>query len=245
MVTKRDTARPTTPDGETLPAFRPGSNVLVRGPSLAGKRDIALELLAALAPDERPVVVSAADDAANVRRRLVATEGADLSDDCYVVDAVRSQVSGQAVTRTDGGDRRTWYASSPSDLTGIGISTTDALSAVHAEGKRPRVVVDSPSTLLQYNDIERVYRFLHVLNSRVRALDGVTIQIIHADAHTDREVATLAHLFDSVVDVATETSEETDAVDVRTGSTSRSLALSELLSALAGGHASSTDVPPA
>jgi KaiC/GvpD/RAD55 family RecA-like ATPase len=244
MVTKRDAVRSTTPDGETLPAFQPGSNVLVRGPSLAGKRDIALELLAALPPDERPVVVSAADDAASVRRRLVTTEGTDLSDDCYVVDAVRSQVSGRAVARTDGGDRRTWYAASPNDLTGIGISTTCALSAVYAEGGRPRVVVDSLSTLLQYSSLERLYRFLHVLNSRVRAIDGVTIQVIHADAHSDREVATLAHLFDGVVDVAAET-EETDAVDVRTGSTCRSLALSELLSTLAGGRASSTDVPPA
>ncbi len=92
-----------------------------------------------------------------------------------------------------------------------------------------------------------MYRFLHVLNSRVSVIGGVTIQVIHADAHTDREVATLAHLFDSVVDVATGASEDADAVDVRMGNTCRSLALSELFSAFAGGRSSSgsTDVPSA
>jgi KaiC/GvpD/RAD55 family RecA-like ATPase len=244
MVTNRDATRP-PPGDETLPAFRPGSNVLVRGPTLAGKRDLALGLLTALSPDERPVVVSAAADATSIRRRLVAAGRADVSDDCYVIDAVRSQVAGRAVIRTDGGDRRTWYASSPNDLTGMGISTGNALSAIHAAGDRPRIVVDSLSTLLQYNSLERVYRFLHVMNGRVRAVDGVTIQVIHADAHTDREVATLAHLFDSVVDVTDGTSDGSDAVDVRTGSTRHSLSLSELLSGLVGGRSGSTDVSPA
>jgi KaiC/GvpD/RAD55 family RecA-like ATPase len=219
--------------------------VLVRGPTLAGKRDLALGLLTALSPDERPVVVSAAADATSIRRRLVAAGRADVSDDCYVIDAVRSQVAGRAVIRTDGGDRRTWYASSPNDLTGMGISTGNALSAIYATGDRPRIVVDSLSTLLQYNSLERVYRFLHVMNGRVCAVDGVTIQIIHADAHTDREVATLAHLFDSVVDVTDGTSDGTDAVDVRTGSTRHSLSLSELFSGLVGGRSGSTDVSPA
>ncbi|WP_136592514.1 DUF7504 family protein [Salinigranum halophilum] len=233
MREERDATRPATSGGETVAAFRPGTNVLVRGPSLAGKRALALGLLAALAGDERPVVVSATADAASIRRQFGTAGGAEMSDDCYVVDAVRSQFSGRVV-RTDGGDRRTWYASSPNDLTGLGISTTRALSAVHAEGGRPRVVVDSLSTLLQYNSLERVYRFLHVMNSRVRAVDGVTIQVIHADAHTEREVATLAHLFDSVVDVTVGPDE--DAVDVRTSRTRRSFSLSELLSTVAGGH---------
>lgn len=240
MVTKRDTTRP-SPDGETLPAFRPGSNVLVRGPSLAGKRDLALGLLTALAPNEHPVVVSAAADAASIRRRLVTAGREDVSDDCYVIDAVRSQVAGGAVIRTDGGERRTWYASSPNDLTGMGISAGRALSAIHADEGRPRIVVDSLSTLLQYNSLERVYRFLHVLNGRVRAVDGITIQVVHTDAHTDREVATLAHLFDGVVDVTAGANGAEDEVDVRTESTRRSLALSELLSSLVGGRSSSTD----
>lgn len=211
---------------ETQPLFRPGSNVLIRGPSMVGKRALALELLSTLAADERPVVVSAAADSTSVRRRLGITAGSAVSDDCYVVDAVRTQVSGRAMVRTDGGDRRTWYTSSPSDLTGLGISTSRALAATRAEGARPRIVVDSLSTLLLYNSLERLYRFLHVVNGRVNATGGITLQVIHADAHTDQEVAILSHLFDIVVDVATDSDDE--SVDVWTDSTRHTLSRSEL-----------------
>jgi KaiC/GvpD/RAD55 family RecA-like ATPase len=209
-----------------LPTFRPGSNVLIRGPSLAGKRALALALLGGCSRDEEPVVLSVVAAASTVRRRLSEAGGADASADCYVVDAVHSQVTGRAMIRTDGGDRRTWYASSPNDLTGLGISTMRALAAVRSDGKRPRVVVDNLSTLLQYNSLERVYRFLHVMNGRVSATGGVTVQVVHADAHTDREVATLAHLFDGVVDVST--GAEADTVDVRMGHTEFSLPLAAL-----------------
>lgn len=239
----RDTIQSGKSDGEPRLAFEPGSNVLVRGPSLVGKRALALELLTALPADERPVVLSAAAAVESVRRDLVTTGSAEVSANCYVVDAVRSQVSGGAMVRTDGGHRRTWFASSPNDLTGVGISTTQALSAVHEDGGRPRVVVDNLSTLLQYNSLERIYRFLHVMNGRVRSVDGVTIQVIHADAHTDREVATLAHLFDTVIDVTAGADKET--VDVRTGSTHRSFSLSELFSNAAGTGTRSTDTSTA
>lgn len=241
MNDRGDTVRSTKPDAEPRLAFEPGSNVLVRGPSLAGKRALALELLAALPADERPVVVSAAADVERVRRDLVTAGGAELGANCYVVDAVRSQVSGKTTVRTDGGDRRTWFASSPNDLTGVGISTTRALSAVHADGGRPRIVVDSVSTLLQYNSLERIYRFLHVMNGRVRSVGGITIQVVHADAHTDREVATLAHLFDTVIDVTT--GPNRDTVDVRTGSTHRSFSLSELVSNATERRTRATDAP--
>ena len=192
----------TTPGGATLPPLEPGSNVLVRGPSLYGKRALSLELLSSLSATERPIVLAVATDATSVRRRLFEAGHADIAKDCYVVDAVRSQVSGGTVACTDGGGPgRTWYVTSPGNLTGIGMATSRAMEAAFEEGGRPRLVIDSLSTLLQYNSLERIYRFLHVLNGRVTSLGGTTIQIVHSDAHDIQSVATLGHLFDSIFDV--------------------------------------------
>jgi KaiC/GvpD/RAD55 family RecA-like ATPase len=211
---------------QTPAAVGSGTNVLVRGDSLAGKRTLGLELLTTLEPDERPVVLALAADADGLRRRLVASDGADVSDSWYVVDAVRSQVDGRTVAHADGGDHRTWYVASPNDLTGLGMATTRALATVAGRGRRPRVLVDSLSTLLQYNSLERTYRFLHVLNGRVAAVGGTTIQVVHSDAHTEQTVATFSHLFDTVVDV---TVGEDGTVRVGGTGTQQSLSVSDLL----------------
>jgi hypothetical protein len=203
--------------GGAMPSFAPGSNVLVRGPSLVGKRALALARFAAATPDERPVALSASRDAAGFRERLALASSAAVASQCYVVDAVRSQVAGGTLACTDGGgDPRTWYVTSPGDLTGTGMSATRAMQAAVTDGGRPRLLVDSISTLLQYNSLERLYRFLHVITGRTSNVGGITIQIVHSDAHTERETATLGQLFDAVVDVVL--TDEGTAVRVR-GST--------------------------
>jgi KaiC/GvpD/RAD55 family RecA-like ATPase len=231
-----------TSGSAAFPALDPGTNVLVRGPSLAGKRGLALALLAAHSADERPVVLSIAADARSVRQRLLAAGDRAVSDRCYVIDGVRSQMDGGTVAVTDGGDRRTWYVTSPSNLTGLGVSTTRALSAIAEAGRRPRLLVDSLSTLLQYSSLDRVYRFLHVLNGRVAAVDGVTVQVIHADAHDGQTVATLAHLFDSVLDVRVEDDGDEPTVTVRASGphVGPSVPLDELLDGAAEADARST-----
>lgn len=106
------------------------------------------------------------------------------------------------------------------------MSTTRALSAIVERGRRPRVLVDSLSTLLQYNSLERVYRFLHVLNGRISAVDGTTVQVVHSDAHAEQTVATFSHLFDTVLDV---TAGEDGAVRVGGTGSEQSGSVSDLL----------------
>lgn len=204
MVRESDVERSTvgSQSGRTLPHLTPGSNVLIRGPSLTGKRALAVELLSALAVGERPVALSTSSDATGFRERLAAIGHTDVADRCYVIDAMRSQVDGAGFACTDGGGHPlTAYVTSPGDLTGVGMSTSRAIRAALDDGDRPRLLVDNLSTLLQYNSLERLYRFLHVLNGRSTAVGGVTVQVIHDDAHTEREVATLGHLFERIMDV--------------------------------------------
>ncbi|CQH62195.1 uncharacterized protein HHUB_3675 [Halobacterium hubeiense] len=100
------------------------------------------------------------------------------------------------VTAEPNGDAANAVAD-PGDLTGLGIAVSERLGDL-PEDAEPAVCVDSLTTLLQYADTERAYRFLQVLCGRVRAAGG-TVHV-HADpaAHDERELDRLAGLFDGV-----------------------------------------------
>ncbi|NIB98146.1 hypothetical protein [Halobacterium sp. R2-5] len=90
----------------------------------------------------------------------------------------------------------------PGDLTGIGIAVSEYLGDLPGDAE-PAVCLDSLTTLLQFAEPERAYRFLQVLCGRVRAAGG-TVHC-HADpaAHDDAALERLAGLFDGVLSVET------------------------------------------
>jgi len=85
----------------------------------------------------------------------------------------------------------------PGDLTGLGIAVSERLDSLPADAA-PAVCVDSLTTLLQYADTERAYRFLQVLCGRVRAADGTVHVHADPDAHAAADLDRLAGLFDGV-----------------------------------------------
>jgi hypothetical protein len=85
-----------------------------------------------------------------------------------------------------------------SDVPRLGIVISDALSA------DPENVVccfDTLTALLQYADLQRVYRFVHTLNGRLGTVDGLAHYHMDPTAHDERTVSTLRPLFDAVVEV--------------------------------------------
>ncbi|WP_458210534.1 DUF7504 family protein [Haladaptatus sp. NG-SE-30] len=95
----------------------------------------------------------------------------------------------------------------PDDLTGVGIKIMEFITQwekEQPESSRLQLVIcfDSLTTLLQYSDVQRVFRFLHVLTGRIEAKGGVAHYHLEADAHDSKTLATLNVLFDSVVDTA-------------------------------------------
>lgn len=86
----------------------------------------------------------------------------------------------------------------PGDLTGIGIAVSEFLDLVPAD-TCPCVCLDSLTTLLQYCEPDRAYRFLQVLSGRVLAADGTLHCHADPDAHDDAVLDQLAGLFDDAI----------------------------------------------
>ncbi|WP_114579457.1 recombinase RecA [Saliphagus sp. LR7] len=185
----------------------PGTNVLVSGPPLTGKRDVAFDLLAdGAASGEGTIVVTTKDDAGKTLAAFSRAVGDDEPEEDGEVDApvgVVDCVTKQRGTGTVEDDSRIAYAASPVDMTGIGVELSAFFQEFYEERgcSRNRVLLHSISTLLMYSDLQTVFRFLHVFTGRIQSGEGLGIYVIDSTAHDERTMNTLKQLFDGLVEV--------------------------------------------
>jgi hypothetical protein len=87
---------------------------------------------------------------------------------------------------------------SPDDLTGLGITIGSHLERGEGYDGLTLVTLDSLTVLLQYVDLKRTFRFLHVMVNRVKGAGAIGHYHMDPDAHDEQTVATLASVFDAV-----------------------------------------------
>ena len=186
----------------------PGTNILVAGPPLSGKRRLAFEALSrGVETREGSIIVTTRDSA----RRVLDTYGSVLaspeSNTVGFVDCV-TRHQGRSPSDTS----LVKYASSPVDMTGIGINFSSFLQefCTERELRQNRIVFDSLSTLLMYSDLQTVFRFMHVFTSRVDDANAIGLYTIDSTAHDIEAMNTLKQLFDGIVIV-----EENSDVSIR------------------------------
>ena len=182
--------------------IQPGTNVLIAGAPLAGKRGLAFDVIASGADrGEGAIVVTTNESAERVLSEFGDLVEADSPTDVDigVVDCVTKQRGIGSVKE----DSRVKYASSPVDMTGIGIKLSEFLQDFYEERglSRNRILLHSVSTLLMYSDLQTVFRFLHVFTGRVQSADALGLYVIDSTAHDDQTMNTLKQLFDAVIEV--------------------------------------------
>ncbi|NGM71465.1 recombinase RecA [Natronolimnobius sp. AArcel1] len=177
----------------------PGTNVLVAGPPMTGKRQVAYDILTSGASrGNGSIVVTTKDSADKVLERFD-DDGRHEDSPVGVVDCVTKQRGIGTVED----DPRIKYASSPVDMTGIGIKLSAFLQEFY-EGRgvtENRVLLHSVSTLLMYSDLQTVFRFLHVFTGRIQSADALGIYVIDSTAHDDQTMNTLKQLFDGIIEI--------------------------------------------
>jgi KaiC/GvpD/RAD55 family RecA-like ATPase len=187
---------PVLPDVEVTP----GTNLLVSGPPMTGKRRIATDILAEGSKDEEGAIVVTTKDSADKLvteyERLVP----DFDDVPFgVVDCVTKQRGVGNAENTS----RVKYASSPVDMTGLGIQLSEFLQEFYETRGigRNRVLLHSVSTLLMYSNVQTVFRFLHVFTGRAQSAEALGLYVLDSTAHEDQTLNTLKQLFDGVIQV--------------------------------------------
>ncbi|QKY21111.1 hypothetical protein B4589_012280 [Halolamina sp. CBA1230] len=167
-----------------------GRSVLVRGPAMSGKYDLLLRLLGSLA--DCSILVSTSRQERGAREDF-----AEYGDpDCFGIVDCASRVQG----RDDDEGDLVRYASSPNNLTEVGVKFTDLVDSFQDDGvDHAAVGVHSLSELLMYDGTEQVYQFIRVLLAESQGMDWPTVAVIDDDAAGEQAVTTLTQPFDAVI----------------------------------------------
>lgn len=178
-----------------LGALEPGTNVVIVGPSMSGKREVALELLAAGYEIDDGILCITTERASRLfealERHLPTLDRRDVG----VVDcsgrSTRSAI--EAMTES---------VSSPGDLTGISIGTAKLYEQFADRGVSDiRYGLISISTLLQHLGYEKVFKFLYVYSNRIGETDGLGIYTLDDDTHDPTTVNTIRGQFDGAIEL--------------------------------------------
>lgn len=89
----------------------------------------------------------------------------------------------------------------PSNLTALGVATSDYLSQWQQEGRSISCCFQSITTLHQYVESRVVYRFLHQFAQQISSIDAVAHYHMDPSAHEPAVINTMLTLFDAVVEL--------------------------------------------
>ncbi len=183
--------------GETFSEMEvnPGTNLLVAGPPMTGKRRLTFDVLAHGA-DDGAIIVTTKSTGKQVLSEYESHRTGHGSP-VGIVDCVSKQ-QGMNPGHIDGIE----FTSSPVDMTGIGIKLSEFLQQFYDSGVRSnRIAFDSLSTLLMYSNLQTVFRFLHVFTGRVQSAEALGLFVIDSSAHDAKTMSTLRQLFDGEIEV--------------------------------------------
>lgn len=196
MSERAGSAEEPTPD---LSELSDVSNVLLLAPSLGGRgADLCLDLLSQTPPSETNVLA--------INYHDTPEEWVETWIDHVGVTPVRGGVVsvGQGEETIDDPSWAVTVVENPTDLTGVGIELSELLSRMANaadDDEQIAVCFDGVTALLQYADLQRAFRFLHVVTGRVKTVDAVAHYHLDPEAHDRQTLATLKGLFDAVLQV--------------------------------------------
>jgi len=183
--------------GSQTPA--PGRNVVVMAPSLSDeKRATCLDLQHAGPPDQLDVlrVAYSASPA-----ELVAEwrdHGGELPGRMGII--VVGDQPGHRTSDADLPENVFVTTANPNDITGLGMRLNNYLND-HDEDAQLVVCFDSMTEMLQFSELQPVFKFLHMFTGQLREVDAIGHFHLDPGAHDDQTISRLKPLFDGAVDL--------------------------------------------
>lgn len=92
------------------------------------------------------------------------------------------------------------YLSSPGDLTGIGMVISKYLERWHDNDQTIGLCFDSLTTLLQYAEPRSVYRFLHLITTRLSGADATAHFHLDPATQDEQTVSTISSTFQAIAE---------------------------------------------
>lgn len=187
-------------DLEEATAIRPGASILVTGPPMVGRDDLALAVLArGIENGEGAIAVTTDGSATDTIEEL---RGRTATFDGHRVAAIDCRADGGREEDTLDDGAVAHRVASPSDITGIGIGITKSIERLHDVGaNKARLGLTSLSTMITYTNQQTVFKFCHVLSSRLDSAGFLGLFTIDSNAHDEQTIQVIKQAFDGIVEL--------------------------------------------
>jgi KaiC/GvpD/RAD55 family RecA-like ATPase len=183
--------------------IKKGSNIMLIGPPMSGKEVILYHIMynGAAKNENAIITVTTRESAKHILKWFEENNLKLPLQRIGIVDCVTKTLGEPAVE-----DENIKIASSPVDLTGIGVKISQFFEEYVMKKKilKTQLHINSLSTILMYSNIQTVFRFLHVFTGRIKAAGALGIYLIESGMHEEQAIATLKQLFDGMIEVKSE-----------------------------------------
>jgi KaiC/GvpD/RAD55 family RecA-like ATPase len=187
-------------DVDAVSSIRPGSSILISGPAMTGKEDLLYESLADGARTGEGVVAVTTGGRAEDAIEDIQSRTPDLDSHGLCAIDCRADSDRSEIERDDGA--YVHRVGAPSDMTGIGIAITKCFDRLHDAGVDDgRLGLTNLSTMITYSDKQTVFKFCHVLSSRLDAAEYLGLFTIDSSAHDDQTLQVIKQAFDGLVEI--------------------------------------------
>lgn len=184
--------------------FEPGSNHLLLTPQLdAGDTLSCLERVTPSSLSSSPLVIVSSSHSTPTLLDTWRTQHGEFPPAMGLIstgELVRSASRQQSTTQVAGVSITTVGAD---DLTGLERAIHDSLSQ-WGDGSPLVLWFDSITDCFASDELETIFRFLHVITAQIRTAGAVAYYHLDPTAHTEQTVLVLANLFDTVIDITAE-----------------------------------------
>ncbi|HMB44669.1 MAG TPA: recombinase RecA, partial [Candidatus Methanoperedens sp.] len=162
-----------------IEGIRKGSNIMLIGPPMSGKELILNFIMyhGAAINENAVITVTTRESTLHILEWFKENELNLPLDRIGIIDCV-SKTLGGAVKE----DENIRIASSPVDLTGIGVKISYFFEEFITKKniRKNQLHMNSLSTILMYSNIQTVFRFLHVFTGRIKSIGGLGIYLIES-----------------------------------------------------------------
>lgn len=173
------------------------TNVLILAPTFAHERRAACSTLLT-AESERPISVLAVTYHQPDKWRAVWRQTDGSPPETTIIAVGEGNVGDSTSEPAEEGPVRVTH--STPDLTNLGIRLTEYVED-HVDEYEVRLCFDSISHMLQYADIKRIFRFLHVFIGRLKRAGVHAHFHLDPSAHDQQTVNLIKELFDAIVEI--------------------------------------------
>jgi KaiC/GvpD/RAD55 family RecA-like ATPase len=191
--------------------IRKGSNIMLIGPPMSQKEVILHYIMyhGTAINNNAVIAVSTREPATDILEWFKENQLVLPLSRIGIIDCITKSVGGDALETEN-----IKFASSPQDLTGIGVRISQFFEDFLIKKKIPKIQlhINSLSAILMYSNIQTVFRFLHVFTGRIKEAGALGIFVMESGMHDDPTIATLKQLFDGVIEIK----EENDKNYIRT-----------------------------